>query len=460
MKLNIAVPQAPENKINSFLVQKMKKSSILYFMNKTNVIIKGDICYSKTLKELETVENGYLVCEDGTVQGVFAQIPEKYQSFPLKDYSGNLIIPGLIDLHTHAPQYAYRGLGMDMQLLDWLDTYTFPEESKYIHIDYANKSYNLFVNALKSGATTRALIFATLHTPATLLLMEKLEQTGLITMVGKVGMDRNCPDTLRQESAEAAYISTKSWIESSLKSFKNTKPIITPRFIPTCSDELMQKFKHLQEIYSLAVQSHLSENHGEIEWVKKLNPSANTYAHAYEQFGLFGGKNVKTVMAHCVWSEGEEEQLIFDNNVYVAHCPASNTHLASGIAPVRRFLEKGINVGLGSDIAGGPHLSIFRAISSAVEASKMYWRLIDQNSPPLTLNEAFYLATTCGGSFFSKVGKFEHGYELDAIIVDDSKIPTTNPLKPEERLARVIYYSDDNHIIQKYVNGKEVFSIE
>jgi len=424
------------------------------------MIIKGDICYSKTQKELKTVKGGYLVCEDAIIQGVFTKIPEKYRSFPLKDYSGKLIIPGLIDLHTHAPQYAFRGLGMDMQLLDWLDTYTFPEESKYLHIDYADKAYALFVKALKSGATTRALIFATLHTPATLLLMEKLEQTGLITMVGKVAMDRNCPDILRQESAEAAYISTKAWIESSLKRFKSTKPIITPRFIPTCSDELMQKLKHLQERYSLAVQSHLSESQSEIEWVKKLSPSTKTYAHAYEQFGLLGGGKVKTVMAHCVWSEGEEEQLIFDNNVYIAHCPASNTHLSSGIAPIRRFLEKGIKVGLGSDIAGGPHLSIFRAISSAVEASKMYWRLIDRDSPPLTLNEAFYLATACGGSFFSKVGKFERGYELDALIIDDSKIPTTNPLEIEERLARIIYYSDDNHILQKYVNGKEVFSSE
>jgi len=425
-----------------------------------NMIIKGDICYSKTQTDLETKENAYLVCEGETIAGVFEQIPEKYNSFPLYDYSGKLIIPGLIDLHTHAPQYAFRGLGMDMQLLDWLNTYTFPEESKYIHLDYAEKAYEIFTRALKSGATTRALIFATLHTPATLLLMEKLEQTGLVTMVGKVGMDRNCPDTLRQESAEAAYKSTKKWIESSLKRFKNTKPIITPRFIPTCSDELMKKFKDLQKSYSLAVQSHLSENQGEIQWVKELSPDAKTYAHAYERFGLFGGKSVPTVMAHCTWSEGDEQQLLYDNNVYVAHCPASNTHLASGIAPVRRFIEKGITVGLGSDIAGGPHLSIFRAVSSAVEASKMYWRLIDQGSAPLSLNEAFYLATAGGGSFFSKLGKFEQGYKLDAVILDDDKIPTTNPLTIEERLARTIYYSDDSHIIQKFVNGKEVFSLE
>ena len=431
---------------------------ILIHMNKQNVIIHGDICYSKTQKELAVLENGYLICENGKVAQACPQIPELYKSFPIEDYTGKLIIPGLIDLHTHAPQYAFRGLGMDMQLLDWLNSYTFPEESEYINLDYADKAYSLFVDALKQSATTRALIFATLHTPATLRLMEKLESSGLVTMVGKVSMDRNCPDNLRQESADAAYKATKSWIETSLKSFKNTKPIITPRFIPTCSDELMQKLKLLQESYSLAVQSHLSENHGEIAWVKELCPNVSTYAHAYEQFGLFGTDNVPTVMAHCVWSEGEEEQLILDNKVYVAHCPGSNTHLSSGIAPIRRFLDRGIKVGLGSDIAGGSHLSIFKAISDSVEVSKMYWRLVAQNSPPLSLNEAFYLATVGGGSFFGKVGKFEPGYEFDAVIIDDSKIPTTNPLTIEERLARTIYYSDDSLIIQKYVNGKEIIS--
>lgn len=426
-------------------------------MNNMNMILKGDICYCNTPDELITIENGYIVCEGETVAGVYRQIPDKYITYPVKDYSSKLIIPGLVDLHTHAPQYAFRGLGMDVQLLDWLDNYTFPEESKYNQLDYAERAYTLFVNALTKSATTRALIFATLHTPATLCLMEKLEKTGLVTMVGNVSMDRNCPESLRQESAEAAYISTKSWIETSLDSFKRTKPIITPRFIPTCSSELMQKLKTLQRDYSLAVQSHLSENHGEIEWVKALYPNVRTYAHAYEQFGLFGSDNVPTVMAHCVWSEGEEEQLLLQNGIYVAHCPGSNTHLSSGIAPIRRFLSKGIKVGLASDLAGGSHLSIFRAMSDAVEVSKMYWRLVNQDYKPLTLKESFYLATAGGGSFFGNVGKFKAGYEFDAVIIDDSKIPATYPLSIEDRLARVVYYSDNSCITQKYVRGKEVF---
>ena len=422
-----------------------------------DIILKGNICYSKTPDTLKVIENGYLVSSGDKVAGVFPQIPEMYTGQPVTDYGDCLIIPGLCDLHVHAPQYSFRGLGMDLELLDWLSTYTFPEESKYSEIDYANKAYSLFADAINRSATTRVCVFATLHTPATVSLMEKLERTGVVSMVGKVSMDRNCPDTLRQASSEAAYSSTKSWIVSTKDRFKNTSPIITPRFIPTCSDELMSKLKELQAEFSLPVQSHLSESPGEISWVKELCPECDTYADAYDKFGLFGGDETPTIMAHCVWSEGAEEELMKTRGVYVAHCPQSNMNLCSGIAPVRRFMRGGINVGLGTDVAGGCHVSIFRAMSDAIQASKMYWRLVDQNDAPITVNEAFYLGTAGGGSFFGKVGSFDEGYEFDAVVIDDSYIPTTNPLTVEERLARIIYLSDDRSVCAKYVRGEQVF---
>jgi len=424
-----------------------------------NMILKGNICYSKTPESLHTIENGYLVCEGETVAGAFSEIPASFSNLPVVDYNNCIIIPGLCDLHTHAPQYAFRGLGMDKELLDWLNTYTFPEESKYVELDYAVKAYGFFADAIKRSATTRACIFATLHSPATIALMEKLEQTGIVSMVGKVSMDRNCPDNLRQVSPDAAYISTKYWIEDTKDRFKNTKPIITPRFIPTCSDELMRKLKLLQEEYSLPVQSHLSENLDEMIWVKQLCPHVETYAHAYAQFGLFGN-GVLTIMAHCVWSRDAEEAMLKTNGVYVAHCPQSNINLNSGIAPIRRYMTSGLKVGLGTDIAGGCHISIFRAMSDAIIASKIYRSLTDKIDDPLTMNEAFYLGTAGGGSFFGKVGKFDAGFEFDAVVIDDSGIPTTNPLTIEERLARIIYFSDDNCIRAKYVRGVNVLEDE
>jgi len=161
-------------------------------------------------------------------------------------------------------------------------------------------------------------------------------------------------------------------------------------------------------------------------------------------------------MAHCVWSQGLEEALLRERDVYVAHCPQSNTNLASGIAPVRRFLEGGLRVGLGTDIAGGCHTSIFRAMSDAIQCSKLYWRLVEQSDLPLTVPEAFYLGTLGGGSFFGKVGSFEAGYEFDAVVIDDRPLVALGPLQLEERLARIIYLSGEQHIRAKYVRGKKV----
>lgn len=420
-----------------------------------NFALKGNICYSKDPKTLVTQENGYLVCENGLSSGVFPVLPEKYKGLPLVDYGDCVIVPGLIDLHIHAPQFAFRGLGMDLELLDWLNAHTFPEESKYTDIDYAEKAYSIFVSELKRGPGTRACIFATPHTEATLRLQEQLEASGLVAMVGKVNMDRNCPDALREKSSGHAFEDTRAWIEAS-KKFKNIYPILTPRFMPACSDGLMRKIKELQLEYKLPVQSHLSESESEIAWVKELCPDVKNYGEAYNQFGLFGGEGVPAIMAHCVWSDDAETELMLKNGVYIAHCPQSNANLSSGIAPVRRYLDKGLRVGLGSDVAGGCHPSIFRAMSDAVQVSKLSWRYLGQNDPPLTMREAFYLGTLGGGGFFGKVGGFGEDYEFDAVVIDDSNLETTVPLSLEDRLNRIVYLSDDRNIRAKYVRGCQI----
>jgi len=239
-----------------------------------NIILKGNICYSKSRKELATLEGSYLVCEGGVSRGIFPEIPERYAAFALADYGESVIIPGLCDLHLHAPQHTTRGLGLDLELLGWLDAHTFPEEARYAELDHADRAYSAFVDDLKRGATTRACVFATIHLPATLLLMEKLERSSLVTLVGKVNMDTGSPGTLREESAASALAATRAWVEQTQGKFKNTAPIITPRFVPSCSGELMRGLGALQREYGLPVQSHLSENREEIAWVKELHPQA------------------------------------------------------------------------------------------------------------------------------------------------------------------------------------------
>ena len=417
--------------------------------------LKGTICYSISPQELSVTPNSYLICSQGKCAGIFPVLPEKYRGIPCTDYKDDLIIPGLTDLHVHAPQYTVRASGMDLELLDWLNTYAFPQEARYENLEFARSAYSIFAEDMKKSPNTRACIFGTLHVPATELLMELMDKTGLKTMIGKVNMDRNGSPILQETSAEASAQATVTWIEDTLNRFENTMPILTPRFTPACTDQLMAKLSQIQKKYHLPMQSHLSENFGEIEWVKELCPGTHFYGEAYHQFQLFGG-DCPTIMAHCVHSSEEELALMKKQGVYVAHCPQSNTNLSSGIAPARHYLEAGLHIGLGSDIAGGTSLSILRAMADAIQVSKLYWRLVDSSAKPLTLEEAFYLGTEGGGSFFGKVGSFREGYEFDAVILNSSTIPTPLSLSPKDRLERLVYLSDDRNITGKYVSGRKI----
>lgn len=423
---------------------------------RTDFILKGNICYSRNRNILEIAENHYVVCVEGKSKGVFEKIPEEYAHLPVYIYENQIIIPGMIDLHIHAPQYSFRGLGMDLELLDWLETNTFPEEAKYENLEYADKAYSIFTKNLKKSATTRACVFATIHREATMLLMDKLEETGLVTMVGKVNMDRNSPDYLREESYQISAKETVKWLSQvENKKYHNTCPILTPRFTPSCTDALMNELNKIQKKYNLPLQSHLSENPSEGEWVKTLCPWAEVYADAYAGFELFG-KECPTIMAHCVYSDEKEIKMIKDRGVFVAHCPESNTNLSSGAAPVRRYLNEGIRVGLGSDVAAGSTENIFMAMTQAIQASKLRWRLQDSSLQPLTIEEVFYLATKGGGEFFGRVGSFEAGYEFDAVVLDDSRLEYPQELDVKKRLERLIYLSDDREIKAKYVRGNKI----
>ena len=425
-------------------------------MNEPVFILKGNIVYSKNKDELRILKDHYLISESGLVKGVFEKVPPEYAQVSVSDYGECLIIPGLTDLHVHAPQYTFRAMGMDMELLEWLETNTFPEEAKYQDLEYARRAYRIFTDNLKRSATTRACIFGTIHRDATLLLMDQLEQSGLVTYVGKVNMDRNCPDYLREESAEESGIQTVEWIKDVLhKKYQNTMPILTPRFTPSCSDELMENLKKIQMYYQIPVQSHLSENPGEIAWVKELCPWSEFYGDAYDRFGLFGA-DCKTVMAHCVYSGKEEQQRMKENGVFIAHCPESNMNLSSGVAPVRTFLEEGLHVGIGSDVAGGSTENLFKAMALAIQASKLRWRMQDDSLKPLTLEEVFYIATKGGGEFFGNVGSFEPGFELDAVVLDDTRIVHSQNLDVRARLERMIYLADEREGRAKYVRGREI----
>ena len=426
-------------------------------------VIKGNICQTLTPDALDLHENAFAVCVDGVSMGVFDILPEEYAALPLYDHKDSLIFPGMVDLHVHAPQYAFRGMCMDLELMDWLNQYTFPEEEKYEDLDYARRAYGLFVDALKKGATTRSCIFATRHRYATELLMELMEESGLVSFVGKVNMDREASPALTEDSAEISAYTTFGWLNAVKDRFTNTKPILTPRFIPCCTDKLMEELRQIQMAYGIPVQSHLSESMGEIEFVKFLRPQNTFYGDCYNEYDLFGKNDdidtdVKTVMAHCVWSTDEEVELMRKNGVFVAHCPASNMNLTSGIAPIRKYLDRGLHIGLGTDVAGGHSESVFRAITDAIQVSKLYFRLVDKTAKPLVFPEAFYLATKGGGAFFGKVGSFEEGSEFDAVVLDDSVLTHPQHLNLAQRMERAVYLGlDEKNLTAKYVAGRRIF---
>ena len=426
-------------------------------------VLKGNICQTKNPNELDLHENAFAICVDGVCKGVFDILPQEYAQLPLHDYGDALIFPGMTDLHVHAPQFAFRGMCMDLELMDWLNRYTFPEEEKYENLEYAQKAYSMFVDALKNGATTRACIFATRHRPATELLRGLMEESGLVSYVGKVNMDREASEALTEENADISAYTTFGWINAVKDKYQHTFPILTPRFIPCCTDQLMEELRQIQMTYGIPVQSHLSESRGEIDFVKFLRPENPFYGDSYNEYDLFGinddiNTQVKTVMAHCVWSTEEEVALMHKNGVFVAHCPASNMNLTSGIAPIRKYLDRGLHIGLGSDIAGGHSDSIFRAITDTIQVSKMYFRMVDESIKPLVFSEAFYLATKGGGAFFGNVGSFEEDFEFDAVVLDDSLLPHPQTLNLAERMERAVYLGlDTKKITAKYVSGRKIF---
>lgn len=413
-------------------------------------LLKGHIISAPRVGALEIVENGYLALEDGVIASVSAHIPEPFARVPVTDHGDRLILQSFSDVHLHAPQYPLVGLGMDLPLLDWLQTYAFPVEACFADAAYAREIYEQLARTLVNNGTTRVCMFSSLHTDATLILMDALERAGIIGYVGKVNMDRNGGKDL-QETTEASQRETLRWLDACDR-FSHIRPILTPRFTPACTNELMAWLGALGRERGLPVQSHLSENREEIALVKELHPACEQYWETYDQYGLF---HERTVMAHCVHSDARERKALAEHGVLVAHAPDSNVNICSGFAPVRRMLDEGVRVALGSDIAGGALLPMPHVITAAIRTSKA--RQIIGGEPFLTVAEGYYLGTSASASFFGGHAGFAPGDALHAIVVDDGSFPTAgHPLTVQERFERALYLMRAEDIIACYSEGRRI----
>lgn len=417
---------------------------------KSSLIVKGNFIYTPTANSYEVHGDSYLVCVDGTVEGVYPVIPDRFKGCKVHDYGNRLIIPGFVDLHLHAAQFLQCGMAMTNQLLSWLEDYTFELEKEFDDRAFARKAYTLFADKLVACGTLRSCIFASSSTAGTEELFEVLKRKGVAAYVGKVAMDTNAPDYIIKTTLESLRGTT--YLLEKYKDEPLVKPIITPRFAPTSTPELLQGLGDLALKYDLPVQSHLSENLDEIKWVQDLFKDAYNYSDVYFKNNLFG--QTKTVMAHAIYLDDDEKALVKKMNIMLAHCPDSNINVRSGIMPVRSLLDMGIKIGLGSDIAGGHKMAMNEAMVRAIQLSKIV-NIMDRALKPLSVSEAFYMGTKGGGSFFGKTGSFEKGFFFDALVIEDDPM-VAGRYSLEDRLEKFIHVGDDRNIFARYVEGEKL----
>lgn len=416
-------------------------------------VIKGNIISTHHFGELTILEQGFLILDHmGRIVAVTDQLEEEQKYFPIIDYGDRLILHSFADMHLHAPQYPMVGMGMDLPLLDWLNTYTFEVEARFSDTEYAREVYHQLAADLIRWGTTRVVMFSSLHTEATWILMEELEKAGVTGYVGKVNMDRNGTKKL-QETTEESKKETLRWLDGCTQ-FCYIKPIITPRFTPSCTDELMDWLGTLAQKKQLYIQSHMNENLEEIQLVKELVPDCDRYWQTYAKHQMWRDH---TIMAHCVHIDENEIAALKKANVVVAHCADSNINICSGIAPIRHLVKEGVWVTLGSDIAGGAQLSMAEVITMTIRSSKIKAMQEGEEKEFLSVAEGYYLGTVSGHKYFGAKEGFCAGDFLHAIVVDDSdRVSLGRKMSLKERFERVIYRMKKENIVAVYSEGREV----
>ena len=221
-------------------------------------IYRGNIVYSESREKIAVHQNCYIAVENGIVNGIYDTLPEKFAALPVTDFGDSVIIPAFSDLHVHAPQYPQRGLGMDLLLADWLSTYTFPQEAKFADMDYARQVYDAFLDDLIANGTMHAAVFGTIHRQSVEYLAGQMENRGFRALIGKVNMDMNSPDYLCETAGESVRETEEFLADCSGNQY--AKPIITPRFAPTCSKKLLEGLGKLAAKYGVGLQTHLVES--------------------------------------------------------------------------------------------------------------------------------------------------------------------------------------------------------
>lgn len=399
--------------------------------------------------------DGLVICRDGIIEtaGAYADTRTALPAdAAIADHTGCLIAPGFIDTHVHYVQTGIIG-AQGRQLLDWLERYTYVAEQKFADPDVARETARVFCDELLRNGTTTALVFCTVHPQSVEALFEEAQRRNLLLIAGKVLMDRNAPEALR-DTAQSGYDQSKALIEK-WHGRGRCLYAVTPRFAATSSPQQLELAGTLwREHPGAYVQSHIAENQSEIAWIRELFPQRRDYLDVYAHYGLTGRK---TVLAHGVHLDESELCRCHESGTALSHCPTSNTFLGSGLFRMRvaRDPKRPVEVALGTDIGAGTSFSLLATMGEAYKVSQLA-------GAPIGAVEAFYLATLGGARALdleARIGSLRPGRDADIVVLDPKATPlmafrSARADSIEELLAVLMTLGDDRAVRATYVSGR------
>jgi guanine deaminase len=433
-------------------------------MNGDVIGLRGHLIDAPVFGTLRSEYDGALIIRDGRIvgRGNFQDLREEFaDDVQWLDCGPLVIFPGLIDCHTHLPQYpaVARGEG---ELLTWLRENIFPIERDF-NVVRAREEAPLFFRELARNGTTTAAIFSAIYEESCDVAFEAAQASGLRAIIGKMMMDTESYGELQPQEALEVSVAESERLCRRWHGADNGRLeyAFSPRFAVTCSAAMMREAARLATRYNAYLQTHLAENHGEIETVRALFPQANDYTGVYEECGMLGKK---TILGHCLHLNRREIDVIATAGAAVAHCPTSNFFLGSGMFKLEQFIDAGIAMGLGSDVAAGPELNMWQVMRSAIEMQKAR-RCYEADVRLLRPAEAFYLATQEGANLLGKsniIGTLEVGKDADLALIDLARISpydhyVTTKLSAEDVVALCIYRGGRMSTAATYVRGRCVY---
>ncbi|MDR1425277.1 MAG: guanine deaminase [Azoarcus sp.] len=425
--------------------------------------VRGEIVYftsdpaSRGAAACEHFPDGLLVIANGRVVrcGPAAELLPALPSEARQiDHRDKLILPGFVDTHIHYAQTSIVA-SYGARLSTWLAEYAWPAEANFIDPAHAAAEAAFFCDELLQNGTTTAMTFATMHPASVEALFEAAAARRMRLIAGKVLMDRNCPQNLRDANAATGDAQSRALIEK-WHERDRLAYAITPRFAPTSTPEQLQLASRLfHEIPSLYLQTHLAEQRDEAAWVAKLYPDARSYYDVYASRGLSG---THSVFAHCIWLENEDRHMLADTGAAMSFCPTSNLFLGSGLFNLARAREAGARIGMGTDIGAGTSFSLLRTLSEA-------YKVLQLAGQTLSPEEGFYLATLGGARALyldEFIGNFAPGREADFVVLDPQATPLlarrmANAATLRERLFVLMMLGDEQCVAATYVLGEPMF---